>query len=268
MAEAPFEIGGKARRILMILWIANFLLIIAVGLLGATLAPSLADADVLLIAIFAAFGLLTLGLLIGPAIAFLHYTFRPGASVSPRLRRSALIAAAAPLVPGVWAVTADEGMLVTLFGVALILLAIAVVVRLSRTPRAEPDANPPVVRTAGAIMALVVVALGSLATPHGPTRSQSYTTAMRSDLRNLHTVQQLHFDSTKRYSADLAALDFKPSTNVNGPFITLGPSGWTAANSHSKMHGLVCAIAVNMTNPVVPTAGNAEPACTDSVKRR
>lgn len=259
----PIEIGGSQLRLVRLLWIASLALLIAIGLLAGTVIPALNSADALLTAFAIGFGLLTAALIIAPATAFLHYTWRTNVSVTPSLRRSAWISAAAPAIVGVWAVTEDAKAIVAAGGV-LILLAAAVFVRLGMMPRAETNASPLVLRSGMAVLGLLVAMLASMSRPHGPTLATRYSTAMKSDLRNLVSAQEEFFDSTKRYDTSVAALRFRPSTDVNPPRISIVQSGWAATNTHAKMTGLTCAIAVKTTNPLVPSAYDAEPACTET----
>jgi hypothetical protein len=267
MTDGSFEIGGRHLRLLRRLWIATFAVVVALIALVLLYDDSIVGSNALQLTLGVTFGLLTAGLVVAPAIAFILYTRRPDASVTPRIRRSAVIAAAVPLIIGVWGVTANETLLVAIGGV-LIALAGAVIVRLTMTPAAESNANPMALRSGMAVLGLVIVMLSAMSRPHGHSPSRTAMTAMRSDLRNLVTAQEVFFDSTKRYDTSVSVLQFTPSTNVNAPRITLGDSGWLAANTHSKYPGITCAIAVRMTNPLVATAYEGEPACTDTVKKR
>ena len=112
---------------------------------------------------------------------------------------------------------------------------------------------------------IVVVIIGILAAIAIPkfanTKSKAYITAMKSDLRNLVSAQESFFSDSARYSTNLTSLNFKASTGVTSPAITVGAGYWTATNSHTQLTGAACGIAVNTTNPTVGTAGEGEPAC-------
>jgi prepilin-type N-terminal cleavage/methylation domain-containing protein len=112
---------------------------------------------------------------------------------------------------------------------------------------------------------IVVVIIGILAAIAIPkfanTKSKAYITAMKSDLRNLVSAQESFFSDSARYSTNLTSLNFKASTGVTAPNITVGAGYWTATNSHTQLTGAACGIAVNTTNPTVGTAGEGEPAC-------
>jgi hypothetical protein len=66
---------------------------------------------------------------------------------------------------------------------------------------------------------------------------------------------------TSRYTADLVALKFKSSTDVNAPTIVVVPGSWRATTSHNRLKNVVCGISVNTTNPIAATAGEGEPVC-------
>jgi hypothetical protein len=64
-----------------------------------------------------------------------------------------------------------------------------------------------------------------------------------------------------KYTTDVTALKFKPSTGVGSPSIVVGAGFWTAAVTHSQVTGKSCEIAVNTANSLVASAGDGEPAC-------
>jgi prepilin-type N-terminal cleavage/methylation domain-containing protein len=112
---------------------------------------------------------------------------------------------------------------------------------------------------------IVVVIIGILAAIAIPkfanTKSKAYVTAMKSDLRNLVSAQESLFSDSARYSTNLTSLNFKASTGVTAPSITVGAGWWRATNQHNQLSGVTCGIAVNTTNTEVSTAGEGEPAC-------
>ena len=114
---------------------------------------------------------------------------------------------------------------------------------------------------------IVVVIIGILAAIAIPkfanTKSKAYVTAMKSDLRNLVSAQESYFSDSSAYTTDVSinGLNFKSSTGVSSPNITIGSGWWLATNSHSQLQTGVCGIAVNTTNPTISTAGEGEPAC-------
>jgi type IV pilus assembly protein PilA len=112
---------------------------------------------------------------------------------------------------------------------------------------------------------IVVVIIGILAAIAIPkfanTKSKAYVTAMKSDLRNLVSAQESYFSDSSAYSTDIVDLNFKASTGVSDPSISIGSGWWLATNSHDQLQSGVCGIAVNTGNPTISAAGEGEPAC-------
>jgi len=119
---------------------------------------------------------------------------------------------------------------------------------------------------------IVVVIIGILAAIAIPkfanTKTKAYTAAMKSDLRNLVTAEEAFFADSSKYSSFTTTVTgaggvlFKNSTGVNSPTIVPGTGSWYATTSHTQIPGgFSCAIGVNTTNVLVPTAGDGEPAC-------
>ena len=112
---------------------------------------------------------------------------------------------------------------------------------------------------------IVVVIIGILAAIAIPkfanTKEKAYIAAMKSDLRNLVTAEEAYFSDSVKYTTDLTALKFKPSTGVGSPSIVVGAGFWTAQVTHTQVTGKSCEIAVNTGNSLVTSAGDGEPAC-------
>ena len=119
---------------------------------------------------------------------------------------------------------------------------------------------------------IVVVIIGILAAIAIPkfanTKTKAYTAAMKSDLRNLVTAEEAYFADSSKYTSLTTTVvggngaQFKASTGVNTPTIVPGTGAWYATTSHTQIPGgFACGIGVNTTNPIVPSAGDGEPAC-------
>jgi len=114
---------------------------------------------------------------------------------------------------------------------------------------------------------IVVVIIGILAAIAIPkfanTKNKAYKTAMISDLRNLVTAEEAFFSDSGKYSAtlDSAHVKFSSSKNVNVFPPTVGTGYWYATAQHTQLSGVTCAIGMNTTNTLVPTANEGEPAC-------
>jgi type IV pilus assembly protein PilA len=108
---------------------------------------------------------------------------------------------------------------------------------------------------------IVVVIIGILAAIAIPkfsaTREKAYFSAMKSDLRNVQTAQEIYYSSsasnytyaagTATNPAVIAPLDFSPSSGVTIT-VALTADGWTATTSHAALEAAqICAVYVGST---------------------
>jgi prepilin-type N-terminal cleavage/methylation domain-containing protein len=131
---------------------------------------------------------------------------------------------------------------------------------------------------------IVIVIIGILAMIAIPkfanSKQKAYISAMRSDLKNLITAEEAFYADSGFYTAALdtsyvkarrkkgmivsgTGLLFEPSPGVTVPLITPGQGYWSATVTHDQISNpvMTCGIGVNTVNPVVPAAGEGEPAC-------
>ncbi len=82
---------------------------------------------------------------------------------------------------------------------------------------------------------IVVVIIGILAAIAIPkfsaTREKAYFAAMKSDLKNLASQQEIYYSDTYAYTNTVASLGFVSSSGVNAT-ITGGTDGWSATATH------------------------------------
>ncbi len=116
---------------------------------------------------------------------------------------------------------------------------------------------------------IVVVIIGILAAIAIPkfsaTREKAYFAAMKSDLKNLASQQEIYYSDTYAYTSSTALLTFVTSQGVIAE-ITPGTDGWSASVTHSALGSTEgCAIYYGSgtapTAPIKPTAVGAI-ACT------
>jgi prepilin-type N-terminal cleavage/methylation domain-containing protein len=92
---------------------------------------------------------------------------------------------------------------------------------------------------------IVVVIIGILAAIAVPkfsaTREKAYVSAMKSDLRNIASQQELYYaDNTYVYASTTTALSFSPSSGVTLAITSGGATGWSATAVHSALTGTTC----------------------------
>jgi type IV pilus assembly protein PilA len=97
------------------------------------------------------------------------------------------------------------------------------------------------------IVVVIIGILAAIAIPRfGSARERTYYSAMRSDLRNLATQQELYYSDPVNnyvYTTDQAALGFTASAGVTVDITAYAGSGWEAVAEHAAFDGdLGCAV--------------------------
>jgi prepilin-type N-terminal cleavage/methylation domain-containing protein len=108
---------------------------------------------------------------------------------------------------------------------------------------------------------IVVVIIGILAAIAIPkfssTRERAYFAAMKSDLKNLASQQEIYYADQFAYTNNTTSLGFISSSGVN-PTITAGVGGWSATATHAALAATEgCAIYYG--NAAAVTLGTAVP---------
>jgi prepilin-type N-terminal cleavage/methylation domain-containing protein len=117
---------------------------------------------------------------------------------------------------------------------------------------------------------IVVVIIGILAAVAIPkfanTKSKAVVSAMRSDLRNLASVQETYWTQNQKYYGgvipDLANFQFSPSRGVTVTVVAATAAGWSATAVAPGMSTQTCAIFYGTIPPVPPATSDAAVACT------
>jgi general secretion pathway protein G len=108
----------------------------------------------------------------------------------------------------------------------------------------------------------VVVIIGLLAMIAIPRlaslKGRAQIAAMKSDLRNLVTLEENYFAQNGKYTTDLGS-GYNVSAGNDRPIITLSGDGWTATIA-SPSAGQMCAVFMGST-PVPPATKEGAPAC-------
>lgn len=83
---------------------------------------------------------------------------------------------------------------------------------------------------------IVVVIIGILAAIAIPkfsaTREKAYFAAMKSDLKNLASQQEIYYSDTYSYSSVHTLLSFTNSTGVSTDINANGGNGWSGSSTH------------------------------------
>jgi type IV pilus assembly protein PilA len=117
---------------------------------------------------------------------------------------------------------------------------------------------------------IVVVIIGILAAIAIPkfanTKEKAVVTAMRSDLRNLASVQETYWTNNQTYYGgaipDLPNFQYQPSQGVTVTVVSATPAGWSATAAAPGMTAQTCAIFYGTAPALPPATTDAAVACT------
>lgn len=113
------------------------------------------------------------------------------------------------------------------------------------------------------IVVVVVGLLAAIAIPRfTSTREKAFLASMKSDLRNLATLQDIHHDVEFSYSTDLTAIGFIESEGIT---VTVGEAtgtGWSGTSAHSGFPDQWCALFQGSAAPVPPASAEGQIECT------
>ena len=118
---------------------------------------------------------------------------------------------------------------------------------------------------------IVVVIIGILAAIAIPkfsaTREKAYFSAMKSDLKNLQSQQEIYYSNPQNnynYGNDLDLLEFAPSQGVTATLGTVTNTGWQATAEHAALDASTqfCAVYVGEAAAVDPATTPGVVTCT------
>ena len=117
---------------------------------------------------------------------------------------------------------------------------------------------------------IVVVIIGILAAISIPkfsnTKEKAVVSAMRSDLRNLASVQETYWSTNSTYYGgaipNMAAFQFQPTQGVSITMVNATPAGWSAQAAAPGRTAQTCAIFYGVAPPIPPATADAAVACT------
>ena len=103
--------------------------------------------------------------------------------------------------------------------------------------------------------------LAAIAIPRfADTKDRVYVAVMKSDLRNLVTVEEMYFGDNITYTNSVGTA-YAPSTGVTVTIGAADSTGWNATATHQGLSGTVCAIFVGTGPAVAPATNIGEPKC-------
>lgn len=115
---------------------------------------------------------------------------------------------------------------------------------------------------------IVIVILGVLAAIAIPkyvrTKERAYFTVMRSDLRNLATMQEVYHQASGQYyegPVPPAGSDITVSPGVTITLSDVTTTGWAAIATHASAPGRTCAVSYGTASPVAPATAAGEVTC-------
>jgi type IV pilus assembly protein PilA len=109
----------------------------------------------------------------------------------------------------------------------------------------------------------IIGVLAAIAIPKfSSVKQKAYRSQAISDLTNLRTAEETFFADSGHYGS-LTQLGATYSKTPGIVITTLidTPLSWSATLIHTQLPNTVCGIAVAVTNPVDPIAGEGEPIC-------
>lgn len=93
------------------------------------------------------------------------------------------------------------------------------------------------------IVVTIIGILAAIAVPKfSGVRERAYYAAMRSDLKNLSSQQEIYLDSFFGYASQLADIGFVQSGGVTVTINSASGTGWAAISEHAAIPGQQCGV--------------------------
>lgn len=103
---------------------------------------------------------------------------------------------------------------------------------------------------------IVVVIIGILAAVAVPkfqnTKGKAYATSIKSDLKNLSSVQEDYFYYNEVYAPAINQLSFDGTDGVDLTIVEADGRGWSASATHPSAFPLTCAVYYGEAAPLAP----------------
>ncbi|MBI4410221.1 MAG: prepilin-type N-terminal cleavage/methylation domain-containing protein [Gemmatimonadetes bacterium] len=114
------------------------------------------------------------------------------------------------------------------------------------------------------IVVVIIGILAAIAIPKfGSAREKAYFSAMKQDLRNLASQQEIYYSNNYSYTSSVTALGFNASEAVNLGTIDAEQSGFSVSSTHKALAATRgCAIWIGDATPAPSTPGGTAIATT------
>ena len=112
------------------------------------------------------------------------------------------------------------------------------------------------------IVVVIIGILAAIAIPKFPeTKGKAYASSLKSDLKNLSSVQEDYFYYNEQYASAMGALTFSPSSGVILTITEANSRGWSATATHPSAAPLTCAVFYGQAAPVGAATLEGQVAC-------
>jgi hypothetical protein len=91
--------------------------------------------------------------------------------------------------------------------------------------------------------------------------AEAALSAVRSDLRNLISAQEMYFADSMSYTANVRRLNFTASSGVTVTITSATRTGWAGTAVHARVPGQICGVFVGNARPPVAGQEQGEPRC-------
>ncbi len=113
------------------------------------------------------------------------------------------------------------------------------------------------------IVVVIIGILASIAIPKwASVRERAYLASIKSDLKNLATLQDVYHNGNYTYSTSFTDLEFGPSDGITLVIGDAAGTGWSASAVHQGLPGEVCAMYHGGSAPVAPATVESVVMCT------
>ncbi len=103
---------------------------------------------------------------------------------------------------------------------------------------------------------IVVVIIGILAAIAIPkfqeTKGKAYASSLKSDLKNLASMQEDYFYYNEAYATSVGSLSFSGTDGVTITIAEADGRGWSATSTHPAAFPLTCAVFYGQAAPIAP----------------